>query len=150
MLSRAAAEGHRYVAAFDAEVGELVLFDGIDLGDSWVLDWSRDEAGKQLIFDLDVALWPEHPAYEFPLPGEHTCYKRGRLIFDEVVYVNGLPSVQEVNPITGPDGSIDYGNIEGFRSSGDGTYDFSIELREVRVGAGRIRLEIDQFQQPAT
>jgi len=126
------------------------LFEGIELGDSWVVDWHRDEARKQLVFDLEVSLWPGHPAYDSPLPGDHTCYKRGRLIFDEVVDVDGLPNIRELKPITGPDGSIDYGNIEGFHSPEDGTYEFSIELRDVRLKAGGVRLEINQPRNTAT
>ncbi len=126
------------------------MFEGTDLGDSWVLGWHRDEVSKQLVLDLDVSLWPGHPAYDSPLPGEHTCYKLGRLVFDDVVDVSGLPSMREVKPITGPDGSIDYGNIEGFHSPEDGTYEFGIELQDVRVKGGGVRLEIDQVRKTAT
>lgn len=126
------------------------MFEGTDLGDSWVLGWHRDEVSKQLTFDLDVSLWPGHPAYDLPIPGEHTCYKRGRLIFDDVVEVSGLPSMHEVKPITGPDGSVDYGNIEGFHSPEEGTYEFSIELQDVSVKGGRVRLEINQPLNTAT
>lgn len=123
---------------------------GVDLEDSWILSWYHDSEHAQLVFKIDASLWPGHPAYEEPLPGEHTCYKPARLIFDAVVEVNGLPPVDEVNPMIGPDGSVDYGNIEGLRTSESGTYAFTIELRDISVGAGKISLEVDSNTCSAT
>src|SRR5687767_10843547 len=94
---------------------EGIDWEGIDLEDSWVLGWRRYPEHAQLVFTIDASLWPGHPAYEQPPPSDHTCYKHARLIFDGVVEVNGLPAMDDVKPITDPDGSIDYGNIEGLR-----------------------------------
>lgn len=55
-----------------------------------------------------------------------------------------------VKPNTGPDGSIDYGNLEGFHSPEEGSYEFGIELRDVSVKAGGVRLEINQLLNSAT
>jgi hypothetical protein len=58
--------------------------------------------------------------------------------------------MQEIKPIVGPDGSVDYGNIEGFHKVGHGTYEFSGEFGDVRIKGGGVRLEINQLPKTAT
>jgi len=125
------------------------LFEGVDLEDSWVLGWHLDELRKQLVFELEVSLWPAHVNYAPPKSGEYTCYKRGRLIFEDVMYLQGLLPEQEVKPSKDPEGSIDYGNIEGFNRAGDGVYEFEGDFGKVRVNGGRVHLEIDETHNTA-
>lgn len=127
-----------------------VNWEGIDLEDSWVLGWHHDREHGQLVFKIDTSLWPGHPDYEQPLPNEYTCYKHGELIFDEVIEVNGLPRMDDARPNIDPDGTLDYGNIEGLRRSQNGTYNFTIELHDISVRAGAVRLEIRSPQPSAT
>jgi hypothetical protein len=58
------------------------VFDGVTLTDTFVLDWKHE--GDCLVFTVLASLWPGHPAYESPKPGEWTCYKRGRIVFKRV------------------------------------------------------------------
>lgn len=118
------------------------MFDSVDLEDSWVLDWRFDSASKQLVFDLEVSLRQGHKNYTKPLQGEWTCYKPGHLIFDRVLKIEGLLPMESVNHSIDPDGSIDYGNIEGFRNIGDDKYIFSGDFGEVSVTCSSVRLEI--------
>jgi hypothetical protein len=120
------------------------MFDGVDLEDSCVLGWHSDDVRKQLVFDLEVSVWPGHPHYSAPKSGEYTCYKRGRLIFEDVMEIQGLLPTHKVKSTRDPDGSIDYGYIEGFHSGGDGVYEFSGDVGDVRVTGGTVRLDIDE------
>lgn len=120
------------------------MFEGVDLEDSWVLGWHLDEVRHQLVFELEVSLWPSNLNYAPPKSGEHTCYKRGRLIFEDVTDLQGLSPKEEVKPSKDPYGSIDYGNIEGFHSAGDGVYEFEGDFGKVRVKGGRAHLDVDE------
>ena len=119
------------------------MFDGVDLEDSWVLGWRFDSASNQLIFDLEVSLWQGHQHYAKPLPGHWTCYKRGRLVFEQVSKVEGLLPMESVKYTVDPDGSIDYGNIEGLRKISDDKYNFEGDFGEVSVTCSDVRLEIN-------
>ena len=119
-----------------------IMFDGVDLEDSWVLGWYLDSDLKQLIFNLEVSLWKGHKNYSKPLPGEWTCYKRGSLIFDKVTKIDGLLLIETVKYSIDLDGSIDYGNIEGFRYSSNGEYKFGGDFGEVSITCSGVRLEI--------
>lgn len=124
------------------------MFDRVDLEDSWVLGWYFNSSQNQLIFDLEVSLWEGNEHYDPPLPGEYTCYKRGRLIFEGVTSIHDLSPMDTAKPTIDPDGSIDYGNIEGLRHVGDGIYKFGGDVAkdfgEVSVKCGDVRLEINQ------
>ena len=118
------------------------MFDWVDLEDSWVLGWHLDAAWHQLIFDLEASLWPGHEYYVPPSPEEHTCYKRARLIFERVASIEGLSPMDAVKPNIDPDGSIDYGNIEGLHQAGEGIYKFGGDFGEVKVKCAGVHLEI--------
>ncbi|MCY7375983.1 MAG: hypothetical protein LH472_08430 [Pyrinomonadaceae bacterium] len=119
------------------------MFDGVDLEDSPVLGWRFDSAVDQLVFDLVVSLWQGHQHYAPPLLGEYTCYKRGSLIFDFVTSINGLLPMNAVKYTTDPDGSIDYGYIEGLRYSNDNKYNFEGDFGEVSVQCQDVCLKIN-------
>jgi hypothetical protein len=109
------------------------MFDGVDLEDSWVLGWHFEAARNRLVFDLEASLWPGHASYVSPAPDEHTCYKRALLIFESVANIDGLPTVDTVKPYIDPDGSIDYGNIEGLHHAGGGVYELGGDFGEVSI-----------------
>ena len=118
------------------------MFDGVDLEDSWVLGWHVVAGHNQLVFELEASLWPGHEYYVPPSPEEHTCYKHARLIFEQVASIDRLPPVDAVKPNIDPDGSIDYGNIEGLHHAGEGVYKFGGDFGEVSVKCKGVRLEI--------
>ena len=118
------------------------MFDGVDLEDSWVLGWHFDAGHDRLVFDLAASLWPGHPSYVPPPPDEYTCYKRARLIFERVTSIGGLSPMDAVKPNIDPDGSLDYGNVEGLHRAGEGIYKFGGDIGEVSVKCEGVRLEI--------
>jgi hypothetical protein len=131
-----------------AEWREMPEFVGLDLEDSWVLGWRHDGAGQRLTFELEASVWPGHAAYEAPPPTEWTCYRPAVLAFEEVTSVVGLLDVAAARATVDPDGSRDYGAIEGLRHEG-GVFRFSGEMGEVEVRAARVRLTLDQSSAPA-
>ncbi len=117
------------------------MFDGVDLEDSWVLGWHVEAGLGRLAFQI-ASLWPGHEYYATPLPEDYTCYKRARLIFERVTCIDGLLPMDAVKSHADPDGSIDYGNIEGLCAAGEGVYKFGGEFGEVSVKCAGVRLEI--------
>ncbi len=91
---------------------QLKIFKGIDLNDSFVLDWSYES--ECLSFELEVSIWPESAYYVEPRPGEYTCYRKATLVFENVKAVTGLKAKDAVITSTDASGSVDYGNIDSF------------------------------------
>ena len=91
----------------------LQVFKGIDLYDSFVLGWSLKN--HDLTFRLEVSVWPDSEYYKRPKAGEHTCYLKATLRFTQVSHVQGLLSQAVAESTTDPDGSTDYGTIEGLQ-----------------------------------
>jgi hypothetical protein len=118
------------------------MFDGVDLEDSWVLGWYVDVGHNRLVFGLEASLWPGHEYYVPPSPAEHTCYKRARLCFERVASIDGLSPMDAVKPNVDPDGSIDYGNIEGLHQADVGIYKFGGDFGEVIIKCEGVRLEL--------
>ena len=115
------------------------MFDGVMITDTFVLGWCREE--DRLVFEVVASLWPGHPAYESPRPGEWTCYKKARLVFCEVCAVNGLPDPSAVAPTTDADGSQDFGSLSELAIE-PGGYRIAGDFGMVHVQAGSVRLEI--------
>jgi hypothetical protein len=116
---------------------DMPEFDGIDLGESWVLGWTLDS--NRLQFQLDVVLVPGHPLYAPPPPDELACYRSGTLLFPEAVEVIGLPSVDDVRPAIGADGVSDYGHLDWLESTESG-YRVTGDFGEVLVRSGHPRV----------
>jgi hypothetical protein len=121
------------------------MFDGVMITDTFVLGWHRE--GDRLVFMLEASLWPGHPDYELPCPDEWTCYKPGRLVFEGVRSVEGLPDTASVPRSTDATGSQDFGTLAelvvepgGYRIAGD----FGL----VKIQADSLRLEIDKKAEP--
>jgi hypothetical protein len=120
---------------------DMPEFAGVDLEDSWVLGWSYDRSGRRLTFELEASLWPGHPAYVVPPPSEWTCYRPAVLAFDDVLSVAGLWDVAAARATVDPDGSRDYGSIEGLRREDD-VFRFTGEMGDVAVRAARVQLTL--------
>ncbi len=117
------------------------MFDGIMWEDTWLLGWHR--APTRLILLVDVSLWPGHPAYQKPQPGEWTCYKRGRLVFEAVSSVEGLPSNESgTPPYADANGERDFGSINSLTSI-EGGYRVMFDSGDVRIQCDGVRLEFD-------
>jgi hypothetical protein len=108
--------------------------------DTFVLGWHQQ--GDHLVFVVEASLWPGHPGYEPPRPGEWTCCKRARLLFAGVRKVEGLPDMADVRTYTDIDGSTDYGSINALTTEGS-WYRFVGDFGEVRIQAEAMRLEVE-------
>ena len=90
---------------------EMETFKGVDLNDSFVLEWV--EFDRKLEFILDASLWPESPHYRASKPNEYTCYRRASLKFSGYTNCVGLKAMSAVTPSPPVDGEEpDYGNID--------------------------------------
>ncbi len=110
---------------------ELPLFDGIHLEDSWILSWSKTEEG--LAFQVEFSLWPNSPFYETPKANQWTCYKIGKIVFPNLISVDGLKDMEKVKPNIGPDGEKDYGSFDSFCLASDNTYSVTWEQEEILI-----------------
>lgn len=114
---------------------------GVDLEDSWVLGWRHDPAAGRMTIRLDASLWPGHPAYAAPAPGEHTCYRPAELTFEGVRSVAGLREQADVPGHRDPDGSQDYGSIDGLDRTGE-AFRLAGEMGDVTFTAAALRLDL--------
>ena len=91
-------------------------FKNIYLEDSYVL--GIDETSNKLIFDVEIVLHEEHPLYTTPKPDEQYCYKKGKIIFDEL---NSVDWINKNNKAyTDAEGDEDLGNIDVFEQTKNG------------------------------
>jgi hypothetical protein len=88
---------------------EELLPQGINLSDSFILDWEfKNEKFKIL---LELSIWPESPYYQKPNENEFTFYRKGVLIFSEVNYISGYTSLNSIPSNIDPVNSKDWGHI---------------------------------------
>lgn len=117
----------------------LETFKGIDLNDSFILDWSHENG--RLSFELEVSIWPDSAYYIEPKPDEYTCYRKAILWFENVKAVSGLKTKETVITSTDAGGSVDYGNIDSLIVLNDG---FALEgnIGCIKIFGGELRFEI--------
>ena len=118
---------------------QLELFKGIDLNDSFVLNWAQ-EAGL-LRFELDASIWPGSEYYSKPVDEEYTCYRKATLMFKGVQSIVGLKSIESVPSTTDPGGSADFGNIETLSQTESG-FQLSGDFGSVKITGGELRFEV--------
>ncbi|MCB1044972.1 MAG: hypothetical protein KDC35_18670 [Acidobacteria bacterium] len=114
------------------------VLQGVDIADSYVLGWTLESAC--LCFELDISLWPDHPAYVAHDAGEVACYRRAQLIFDNVRHIEGLLAQSEV-AVLDQDSDPNYGTIDYLASAGRGRFLLSGEFGDVEFAADPPRLE---------
>src|SRR5262249_23920206 len=95
---------------------DLPGFEHIYLEDSWVLDIEAQPG--VLTMRLQFHLLPDHPQHRAPRPDHWACYRKATLVFQEVrdLHLKG----QGARPMTDPDGSQDFGNIDSLTRTTDG------------------------------
>lgn len=118
---------------------ELKVFEGIDLNDSFILDWQSSEG--RLLFSIEASIWPYSQHYEKPKENEYTCYKRAQLSFTNCKSVNGLKEVAHASSSTDLNGTVDYGNIETLTKTDTG-FHLSGEFGNVQIQGGQLDLTI--------
>lgn len=94
---------------------ELPGFEHLYLEDSFVL--GIDELPNEIRFRVEAVLTKGHPQSTEPRPNEVNSYRQLTITF---------PGTREIwweersmKPIRGPDGEVDYGNIDVFRWEGE-------------------------------
>ena len=100
------------------EWNQIELFKGIDLNDSFVLNWVHEN--DHLSFELEASIWPESEYYSKPKDGEYTCYRKATLLFLNLENINGLKPIEHTPSSKDLDGTIDYGNIDTLCTTGNG------------------------------
>ena len=118
---------------------QIELFKGIDLNDSFVLNWANE--GDQLCFELEASIWPESDYYFKPKDGEYTCYRKAVLKFVNVKSTSGLKPIESVHSTKDPDGSTDYGNIDTLCQT-EGGFNLSGDFGSVNIMGGELRFEV--------
>lgn len=121
------------------------MFDGVLITDTFVLGWHPE--ADRLVFDVEASLWPGHPDYVPPRPGEWTCYKPARLVFEGVESVFGLPDMASAPRGTDADGSRDFGSLCGLTSE-PGGFMIAGDFGVVRLRATSVRLEVGSRAEP--
>jgi hypothetical protein len=96
---------------------EIPEFAHIDLSESYVLGWSISPGSIE--FDLEVVLCEGHSQFHQPPSTDWACYHPGRLVFQGVHSLTGLPSQTEVQPATDASGAIDFGHLDALTQSGN-------------------------------
>ncbi|MDR9768686.1 hypothetical protein RJP56_21810 [Shewanella baltica] len=118
---------------------QMEVFKGIDLNDSFVLDWNYEN--NRLCFELEASIWPESKYYVEPKLNEYTCYRKAILQFVNTVSVTGLKPKSAVMSSTDPDGSIDYGNIDTLQVVYGG-FELTGDFGNIKISGGELRFEI--------
>lgn len=118
---------------------DLPGFEAVVLEESFVLGIQATPGA--VIFDVDLVLTPDHPAYTPPPSNERECFHVGRVRFVEVRRV--VWEEQGAAPATDASGEIDFGHIDSlvwdnniFRLEGDwGRMEVSAARAEVEIPA---------------
>jgi hypothetical protein len=118
---------------------ELKLFKGIDLNDSFVLNWTSKN--NFIVFDLEASIWPESSYYLKPKENEFTCYRKATLTFTDVTKFKGLLNKESVKPSTDLDGTKDYGEIESLSKTNSG-FNIVGDFGNVIITGGMIEFTI--------
>jgi hypothetical protein len=128
---------------------EMPEFLGVDLEDSLVRSWYFEAPPFRLTVELDARLLPEHPAFRAGGSGEMFCSRPARLIFDDVMEIEGLDRAGDFWGVQ-EDGAPAIDTFAFLRADEDGTYCFDAAWGEVRVRCAGLRLEItDRLQSAA-
>lgn len=91
-------------------------FKNIYLEDSFVL--GIDESEEQVSFTVEMVLTEDHPMYSPPRKDEQYCYKKGKIVFQDLQSVRWLH--RNMQPFIDADENKDYGNIDCFELSSAG------------------------------
>jgi len=103
-------------------------FKDIYLEDSYVL--GIEESDTEFIFIVEMVLKENHPRYTSPNPGEQYCYKKGKIVFQELESIEWISRNTQL--FTDANDSEDYGNIDLFNLSIEG-YHLVGDWGEVKV-----------------
>jgi hypothetical protein len=118
---------------------EMELFKGIDLNDSFILNWTIEK--NVLCFEIEASIWPESRYYYEPKVNEYTCYRKATLKITKINRITGLKPFEQVVSSTDPDGSKDYGNVDTL-SRTENRYELSGDFGLVEIEGGELHFEL--------
>ena len=118
-----------------------IIPQGIDLSDSFILNWTRNESEFEI--ELDLSIWPESPYYSKPIKGEFTCYKRGILRFYGTTELNGFIELESVEPNIDANGSKDWDCIYDLKKENE-HFTFKTEFADIQVKCDRFEIELTE------
>jgi hypothetical protein len=118
---------------------ELREFTGVDLEQSFVVDWETE--GESLLIDVDLLLEPDHVFYEEPRPAEGACFRQGVIEFVYCTKV-AVPDGDATSKVEEAIKSLKTGRISGLRRNGDGYYEIQGEFGTVGISAERPLLRL--------
>jgi hypothetical protein len=98
---------------------ELTNFKGVFLEDSFVLSIKRGL--DIIIFECDFVLTEENYYYQSPKEDEQYCYRKGSLIFKNILDANWFEGILE-SYFRDANDEFDLGNIDLFQINGDSYY----------------------------
>ena len=84
---------------------QIELFKGIDLNDSFVLNWTHED--NKFSFELEASIWSESEHYSKSKDDEYTYYRKATLMFTKVQSINGLKPIDFVPSTKDRDGTTD-------------------------------------------
>ena len=88
---------------------------------------------------LDIVLDLKHEEYAPPPLGERDCFRRGRILFEEVLSLNWAG--QGAPPAVDASEEIDYGHLDLFQWN-EGTYRLQGDFGLMELYAGRVTVEL--------
>ena len=118
---------------------KLKEFEGIDLNDSFILNWQCTENEFALL--IEASIWPDSQFYQAPKENEYTCYKQAQLTFSNCKTIVGIKPMKQAKSNTDPDGSIDYGNIDTLAKTELG-FELTGEFGNVQIQGGQLAFKI--------
>ena len=109
-------------------------FADIYLEDSFVLGIC--ESPNEISFIVEAVLTENHPLYRSPESDEQYCYKKGKIVFQDLKHVKWISRNEA--PFTDASGEEDYGNIDAFELSND-KYALSGDWGELEVTSSPVK-----------
>lgn len=106
--------------------------------DSYVLRIEEDNA--KILFELELVLTPDHAEYQPPPSSVQHCYRRARLVFDNLKSVHWKRR-SRVSFVDG-DGERDLGNIDSFTIFPNNEYKLEGDWGDLELVAGTVSIEL--------
>ena len=115
---------------------ELSGFEDVYLEDSYLL--GIDEEAQSLVLTVELVLRETHELYQPPKVDEQYCYRRARIVFDDVRELRWVK--KRLQPVPGPDEPPDFGNIDWLFIE-DNHYEIGGEWGAIELDSASPRIE---------
>lgn len=122
------------------EYNDIEAFAGIDLTDSFIIDWNYN--GDDFQIALEFSIWPESQYYQTPKSGDYTCYRMGVIKFLQIRNFKGYILPENIQPNIDPDRSKDYGNVDSLEIENN-KYILITDFTKFEFECDKIEVEIN-------